>query len=71
MKKYTTVTISGIHTQIAMNTNTKGYSVGVMEVFLPTDEEMKGWSDKKTGKWIAENNKRMEAICNFLNGSGL
>lgn len=70
MEKYILVTISGIHTQIAMNTETEGYSVGLMEVFLPTDAEIEGWSRKKTNKWIVGNNKRMEAICDFLNKNG-
>jgi len=66
--KYTTVTISGIHTQIARTTDVRGYTEGVMEVFLPETEK---WSEKKTNKWIAENNKRMEAICELLNTKGL
>lgn len=71
MEKYTLVTISGIHTQIALTTDIKGYTEGIMEVFLPDDEEMANWSDKKVNKWIKDNNKRMEAICDFLNKSKL
>lgn len=52
MDRYTLVTVSGIHTQIAKTTKTKGYTVGVMEVFLPTEEELEKWSDKQTTQWI-------------------
>lgn len=65
--KYKLITISGIHTQIGITTKINGYTIGIMEVFFPSDEEVKKWSEKKSNKWIDENNKRMEAICNFLN----
>jgi hypothetical protein len=71
MKKYTLVTISGIHTQIALQTDVQGYTEGVFEDFIPTDEEMKDWSESDAKKWTVENNKRMKAICNFLNEKSL
>lgn len=67
MKKYTTVTISGIITGIALETDVKGYTEGVLEVFLP-DEDM---PEKEVSKWVKENNKRMKAICKFLNENKL
>ena len=63
---YTTVKISGIITQIA-TTEIKGYTIGVLEVFLP-EKEMK---EKEEKQWIKSNNKRMEAICKFLNENNL
>ncbi len=65
--KYTLVTVSGIHTQIAVATPTMGYSKGIMEIFFPDDDEMKNWTKNQTNKWISDNNKRMVAICDFLN----
>lgn len=67
MKKYTTVSISGIITQIAKPTKIDGYTEGVIEVFLPDD----GLTQKEEKEWIKENNKRMEAICDFLNKNNL
>ena len=71
MAKYVTVTVSGIITQIANETDIPGYTVGVIEIFFPDDEEMKGWSKKQERDWILANNKRMEAICKFLNENNL
>ena len=56
--KYTTVKISGIITQIAKKTDVEGYTEGILEIFYP---------DEEAENWIEENNKRMTAICNFLN----
>lgn len=67
--KYTIVEISGVITQIALKTEIEGYTEGVMEIFFPDDVEK--WSTKKSNKWIAENNKRMKAICKFLNENSL
>jgi len=66
-EKYTIVTIGGVHNSIAKKTKIKGYTIRVLEIFYPTHEELESWSEKKAQKWISENNKRMEAICNFLN----
>jgi hypothetical protein len=71
MKKYILTTIAGIHTSIALTTDTSGYSIGVLEVFFPDEEEVKKWKAKDERKWISENNKRMEAICDFLNEKNL
>jgi hypothetical protein len=62
--KYTTVKISGIITQIAKETEVKGYTEGVLQCFLPDEDNMTKTEEKQ---WIEKNNKRMEAICNFLN----
>jgi hypothetical protein len=69
--KYTTVKINGIITQIAETTDVKGYTAGVLEAFLPDEDEMKGWTKKHEQLWITRNNKRMEAICELLNERGL
>jgi len=69
--KYTIVKISGIITQIAKKTEVNGYSVGLLECFLPDDDEMKNWSQKQINEWITNNNKRMEAICKLLNDKQL
>ena len=67
--KYTTVEISGVITQIALKTEIEGYTEGIIEIFFPDNIEK--WSNKKSNKWIAENNKRMNAICKFLNENNL
>jgi hypothetical protein len=71
--KYVTVEISGIVTQIAKPTDIKGYTEGVMECFLPDEQQMQHWDaeGKQEAKWIKENNKRMNAICKFLNDNDL
>lgn len=68
MTKYTTVKVSGIITQIAKTTDIKGYTEGVLEVFLPDEDKM---TDKESRQWIKENNLRMEKICAFLNENDL
>lgn len=66
--KYVTTEVSGIITQIAKPTDVPGYTEGIMEVFLPDETKM---TDAESRKWIAENNKRMKAICKFLNENNL
>jgi hypothetical protein len=68
MTKYTTVEISGIVTQIAKVTDIKGYTEGILECFLPEENEL---TDEQTDKWVKDNNKRMRAICHFLNKNNL
>jgi hypothetical protein len=75
MAKYITVTTSNIITQIAIPVEVVEhggiigtYSKGIIEVFLPDDKE---WTDKDADVWIKENNKRMKAICDFLNRNNL
>ena len=67
-KKYVTVEISGIVTQIAKKLK-PGYTEGVIEIFFP-DDDVK-LTKKQQNAWIAENNKRMKAICKFLNENNL
>ena len=62
--KYVTTKILGIITQIAKETEVKGYTVGILEVFLPDENEL---TKQETLVWIEDNNKRMIAICDFLN----
>lgn len=65
--KYIPCKISGIITRIAKQTHIPGYTEGVIEAFLP-DEDL---TKSQERKWISENNKRMEAICKFLNDNDL
>lgn len=67
MAKYVTVEISGIVTQIAKELE-PGYTEGVIEIFFPDEGELPKNQEKQ---WIAENNKRMKAICKFLNENNL
>lgn len=39
-----------------------------MEVFLPDENSL---TDGEANKWIRDNNKRMTAICKFLNENNL
>lgn len=66
--KYTTVKISNIIIQIAKQTEIKGYTEGILEVFLPDENIMTAKQEKQ---WIKDNNKRMKAICKFLNDNDL
>lgn len=68
MDKYVTVEISGIVTQIAKKLK-PGYTEGVIEIFFP-DDDVKLTKNQQNA-WIAENNKRMKAICKFLNENNL
>ncbi len=68
MAKYVTVEISGIIIQIAKKLE-PGFTEGVIEIFFP-DDDVK-LTKKQQNAWIAENNKRMKAICKFLNENNL
>lgn len=70
--KYQLVTVSCIHIAIGKQVgNIPGYTESVIETVFPTDEELEKWSNKKKKAWEKENNKRMVAIRDFLNSSGL
>lgn len=64
--KYTTVMVGNIITRIAKTTDVERYTEGVLEILFPDDMSL-----KKEREWIKKNNKRMEAICKFLNDSDL
>ena len=68
MSKYRTVKINGIITRIAKDTDTPGYTEGVLEAFLPDDDNM---SINQTKQWVKENNNRMKRICEFMNENNL
>lgn len=68
---YITTEISGIITQIATTTGVNGYTIGVIESFIPDEEETKFWSEEDHEKWIKQNNIRMKAICEMLNDRNL
>ena len=70
-QKYATKAISSIITQIVMKTDVPGYTIGVIESFIPTDEEIAKMSTKETRMWITTNNKRMKAICKLMNEQNL
>lgn len=71
--KYICVSIGNIITQIAKQTETKNYTEGVLGSYLPDidevlpDKELK----KEAKRWTKENNRRMIAICKFLNDNNL
>lgn len=66
--KYITSRVGNIITQIAKETDIVGYTEGIIEVFLPDETKM---TNTECRKWIKENNKRMQAICKFLNENDL
>lgn len=70
-RKYTTSKINNIITQITIKTDVKGYTVGIIESFIPDEDVMIEWSNKECDEWIKVNNKRMTAICKFLNDNDL
>lgn len=67
MGKYVTVEISGIITTIGKEIK-PNYTEGLIEVFLPDETKM---TAKQEQEWTKENNKRMKAICKFLNDNNL
>ena len=69
--KYVTVKIGNIITQIAKPTNIEGYTIGVLEAFMPDAGDLQNWNDVRVNVFIEENNKRMNAICKFLNDNNL
>lgn len=71
MKKYIVEYSEGIATRISIKTKVKGYTIGILEPFFPNDDELLSWNLKKQNKWIRNNNKLLENICNFLNKSSL
>ncbi len=67
-EKYITDTIGKIITRISTKTDIPGYTHGVIESFICDPEEL---TEKEVNQWIKENNKRMKAICKFLNENDL
>ena len=55
--------------KIALKTEIEGYTEGIIEILFP--DNIEEWNNKKSNKWIAENNKRMNAVCEFLNENNL
>jgi len=69
--KYVIVKIGKIITQIAKPTDVDGYTIGILESFMPEKTEMDKMTDEQIDDFIEENNKRMTAICEFLNDNNL
>ena len=69
--KYVTTKISGVINQIAKETEIKGYTEGILEIFFPDDDVIENWTEKENEDWITTNNLRMIAICKFLNENNL
>lgn len=67
--KYKVEYIMGIANRISVSTDVDGYTIGVLEPFFPTAEEVEDWTTKQHIEWTKQNNKRLRAICNFLNRS--
>lgn len=71
MPKFITITIgkgkSAVISRIARETDVPGYTVGVLEPFFPSDEEVKKWSKEQLKEWTDNNNQMMLAVCHFLN----
>ena len=65
--KYITEKIGNLITRISLETDTKGYTVGMLEPFFLSDEEMNLMTDEQVDTWVEQNNKRMIAVCNHLN----
>jgi hypothetical protein len=67
MNKYIIVKCGKVITRIAEATAIHGYTIGIIEPFFPSEDELKAWTKKNELEWIRTNNKRMRAICKFLN----
>ena len=70
-KQYICITVNGIILQIAEQTKIKGYTEAILESFLPDDSELKKWDQEQAENWTLANNKRMLAVCKFLNDNNL
>jgi hypothetical protein len=68
--KYTVIYVSGVATRVAIPIS-PGYSEGVIEPFFPSDEELLKMNRKQVREWTQKNNRRMRAICKFLNENNL
>jgi len=67
-KKYVCVRFGGdVILSIGKTTDTKGYTIDVLEAVLPDYDA----SDSEKQAWLKESNKRMEAVCKFLNEKNL
>ena len=53
--------------RIARKTDVPGYTIGVLEPFLLSYEEMNKMTELEIGKWVEDNNKLLESVCKFLN----
>lgn len=71
MKKYVCCWNGKVISRIAEKTVVYGYTIGVLEPFFPSDEELLEMSRKEVKEWIKTNNRRMKAICKFLNENQL
>ena len=63
--------IGNIINRISVKTEIDGYTEGIIEPFFPSRDELEQWNNKQHSAWIKVNNKRMEAICKFLNENEL
>lgn len=71
MKKYIVCYNCGVASRIATKTDAEGYTLGVLEPFFPSDEELLKWSRKEVREWTKTNNRRLKAVCKFLNENQL
>lgn len=65
--KYIIIDIVGVFAAIGVKTDIEGYTINVLETVYPSDKELAEWNEKQSNEWIKTNNKRMQAICDFLN----
>lgn len=71
MSTYSTVKINGVIISIGKITDIRGYTETIIEAFLPSNIELEKMKPKQINKWTVLNNRRMEAICKFLNENNL
>jgi hypothetical protein len=74
--KYTVDYISGVATRIATRVDSPisefgKYTEGVLEPFFPTEDDLLDMSRREVREWTRANNKRLRAICKFLNKNKL
>lgn len=66
--KYITVKVGKIINRIAKEVpGIPGYTEGVLEPFFPSDSDLDKMTKEEEAAWVRANNKRMSAICKFLN----
>ena len=71
MSKYIITKIGKIITQIAKPTDIEGYTIGVIKIMFPDEEEIFRFTKQQEKEWINANNKRMTEICKFMNDNNL
>ncbi|KAA9037127.1 hypothetical protein FW778_16995 [Ginsengibacter hankyongi] len=68
--KYVTIDVSGVIIVIAERIDNSGMTKAILKVAIDPTEAAK-FTKAQEEKWTSKNNKRMQAICKFMNENDL